>query len=98
MKWRRKSEEGENEAKKGEEGDTKEKKEGGGDGGAAPAGGSEEDESGKEVAVQDDPKFEMKKNEFYYDDPQNYQVYPQRYAHEMYNPYLPQMFSDENTQ
>ncbi|XP_019242324.1 PREDICTED: heavy metal-associated isoprenylated plant protein 7-like [Nicotiana attenuata] len=62
----KKAEEGEKEAKKGEEGDTKEKKEGGGDGGAAAAGGGEEAELGKEVAVQEDPKLEMKKNEFYY--------------------------------
>lgn len=92
----KKAEEGEKEAKKGEEGDTKEKKEGGGDGGAAASGGGEEAESGKEMAVQEDPKLEIKKNEFYYYYPQNYQVYPQRYAHEMYNPYPPQMFSDEN--
>lgn len=92
-KEEKKTEEGENDAKKAEEGEKKAK--GGGDGASAtPA------EGGKEEAVQEESKLEIKRNEspyyYYYPQQQNYHVYPQRYAHEMYNPYPPQMFSDEN--
>ncbi|PHU23401.1 hypothetical protein BC332_08508 [Capsicum chinense] len=101
----KKAEEIEKDAKKAEEGEKKEEGGGSGDGASAAAadaasGSAEEGASGKEVAVQEeDPKLEMKKNEFYCYYPQQnyYQLYPQRYAHEMdYNPYPPQMFSDEN--
>ncbi|XP_055828014.1 heavy metal-associated isoprenylated plant protein 7-like [Solanum dulcamara] len=99
-KEEKKTEEGEKDAKKAEEGEKK-KEGGGGDGASATVAATSEEAaaSNKEVAVQEDPKLEMKKNEFYYYYPQqNYQLYPQRYAasHEMYNPYPPQMFSDEN--
>lgn len=77
----------EKDAKKGEEegGESKEKKKGGGEEGAKTEGDQ------AETTVLD-----MKKNEFYYY-PQNYQVYPPRFANEMYSyPPAPQMFSDEN--
>nr|XP_004235318.1 heavy metal-associated isoprenylated plant protein 7 [Solanum lycopersicum] len=104
-KEEKKTEEGEKDAKKTEEGEK-----GGGGGGdsasatTAAAAPSEEPSEGaaasaKEVGVEEDPKLEMKKNELYYYYPQqlNYHHYPQIYAsHEMYNPYPPQMFSDEN--
>lgn len=103
-KEEKKTEEGEKDAKKTEEG---EKGGGGGDSAsattaaAAPSEGSSEGAAAaaKEVGVEEDPKLEMKKNELYYYYPQqlNYHHYPQIYAsHEMYNPYPPQMFSDEN--
>lgn len=95
-KEEKKTEEGEKDAKKAEEG---EKKVEDGSGDSASATAAEEAAAGAKevVAVQEDPKLELKKNEFYYYYPQpNYQFYPQRYAHEMYNPYPPQMFSDEN--
>ncbi|XP_059304311.1 heavy metal-associated isoprenylated plant protein 7-like [Lycium ferocissimum] len=91
----KKAEEGEKAAKKGEEGDKKAE----GGGAAAAGGGAEETAGGKEEVVQEDPKFEMRRHELYHYYPQqNYQVYPQRYAHEMYAAYPPppQMFSDEN--
>ncbi|XP_049349106.1 heavy metal-associated isoprenylated plant protein 7-like [Solanum verrucosum] len=98
-KEEKKTEEGEKDAKKAEEG---EKKADGGDSASAvTAAAPSEGAANKEVGVQEDPKLEMKKNEFYYYYPQqpNYHLYPQIYAsHEMYNPYPPQMFSDENPQ
>ncbi|XP_006347616.1 neurofilament medium polypeptide [Solanum tuberosum] len=97
-KEEKKTEEGEKDAKKAEE---EEKKANGGDSASAvTAAAPSEGAANKEVGVQEeDPKLEMKKNEFYYYYPQqpNYHLYPQTYAsHEMYNPYPPQMFSDEN--
>ncbi|XP_016495645.1 heavy metal-associated isoprenylated plant protein 7-like [Nicotiana tabacum] len=77
----------EKEAKKVEEEESKEKKEEGGEAAA------------KEETVEEvNPKVEVKKNEFYYyHHPQNFQVHPQRFAHEMYAcPPPPQIFSDEN--
>ncbi|KAL0342311.1 UNVERIFIED_CONTAM: Heavy metal-associated isoprenylated plant protein 7 [Sesamum calycinum] len=85
----KKADEGEKEAaKKGEEEPAQENKEGGGD-----AGGGEP--PAKAEAEAEDPKLEVRKNEFYYYYPQNYQLYPQRFIQEM-NAYPPQIFSDEN--
>ncbi|KAI3455062.1 hypothetical protein Pfo_011725 [Paulownia fortunei] len=84
-KEEKKVEEGEKEAKKGEE-VAKENKEGGGGGGEPPA---------KQEAEVEEPKLELRKNEFNYYYPQNYQMYPQRFVQEM-NAYPPQIFSDEN--
>ncbi|XP_047314633.1 heavy metal-associated isoprenylated plant protein 7-like [Impatiens glandulifera] len=78
----------EEEKKDGGGEETKEKKEG--DDTAAPAPPADED-AGKVV--------EVKKNEFYYYYPTNFQLYPPRFATEMYSThpgYAPQMFSDEN--
>ncbi|KAL9156332.1 hypothetical protein ABFS82_09G068600 [Erythranthe guttata] len=91
-KGEKKAEEGEKEAKKVEEAASagKENKEAGGGGGAAappPEAAAAEAEEGK---------LEVRKNEFYYNHPQNYhQMYHQRIVQEM-NAYPPQMFSDEN--
>ncbi|XP_011073092.1 heavy metal-associated isoprenylated plant protein 7-like [Sesamum indicum] len=78
-------------AKKGEEEPAKENKEAGGDAG----GGSGGEPPAKAEAEAEDPKLEVRKNEFYYYYPQNYQLYPQRFIQEM-NAYPPQIFSDEN--
>ncbi|KAK4436845.1 Heavy metal-associated isoprenylated plant protein 7 [Sesamum alatum] len=87
-KEEKKAEEGEKEAaKKAEEEPAKENKETGGDAGGEPPAKAE--------AEAEDPKLEVRKNEFYYYYPQNYQLYPQRFIQEM-NAYPPQMFSDEN--
>nr|XP_043615309.1 heavy metal-associated isoprenylated plant protein 7-like [Erigeron canadensis] len=79
--------------KKEESKDTDEKKDSGGEkveGEAAAAGGE-----GEEM-----PKgmMELRKSEFYYYHPQNYQIYPTRYTAESSYGYppAPQMFSDEN--
>ncbi|KAL2482696.1 Heavy metal transport/detoxification superfamily protein [Forsythia ovata] len=82
------AEEGEKEAKKGEEGG-KGNEEGGG------GGGEGEEPPAKQEAEPDEPKMELKKNEFNQYYPQNYQVYPQRIVQDMYS-YPPQIFSDEN--
>lgn len=84
----------EKEAKKVEEEERKEKKEGGGEAAAK----EETAAAAKEETVEVDPKVEVKKNEFYYyHHPQNFQVHPQRFAHEMHAyPPPPQIFSDEN--
>ncbi|OIT34372.1 PREDICTED: heavy metal-associated isoprenylated plant protein 7-like [Nicotiana attenuata] len=86
----------EKEAKKVEEEESKEKKEQGGEAAAkeetvAPA-------AKEETVEQVNPKVEVKKNEFYYyHHPQNFQMHPQRFAHEMHAyPPPPQIFSDEN--
>ncbi|KAG8379450.1 hypothetical protein BUALT_Bualt07G0089800 [Buddleja alternifolia] len=84
----KKAEEGEKEVKKDVE-VAKPKEDGGADGGT---GGEPPAKAEEEV---EDPKLELRKNEFYYYYPQNYQLYPQRFVQEM-NPYPPQMFSDEN--
>ncbi|XP_009610699.1 heavy metal-associated isoprenylated plant protein 7-like [Nicotiana tomentosiformis] len=84
----------EKEAKKVEEEERKEKKEGGGEAAAK----EETAAAAKEETVEVDPKVEVKKNEFYYyHHPQNFQVHPQGFAHEMHAyPPPPQIFSDEN--
>lgn len=78
--------------------------------GAAADGKDKKEEAGGEEAAkpetaagggeQEETKMlmELKKNEFYYYHPQNYQIYPPRFATEMYSSYppAPQMFSDEN--
>ncbi|XP_073282857.1 heavy metal-associated isoprenylated plant protein 7-like, partial [Primulina huaijiensis] len=93
-KEEKKTEEGEKkEAKKGEE-SGKEKNH------ASPAGGGDLPAPSPAPVVlgaeADDSKLEMKRNEYYnYQYLQNYQVYPQRYVHEL-QAYPPQMFSDEN--
>ncbi|XP_017215225.1 heavy metal-associated isoprenylated plant protein 7 [Daucus carota subsp. sativus] len=75
-------------------GDGKEKKEGGGEEAAKPEAAAAAEPEGTQV-------LDMKKNEFYYYHPQNYQVYPPTfiaepsYASHSYPP-APQMFSDEN--
>ncbi|KAI3463606.1 hypothetical protein Pfo_020269 [Paulownia fortunei] len=89
-KEEKKPEEAEKEAKKGEE-VAKENKEGGD---AAGGGGGGEPPAKLEAEVED-PKLELKKNEFFYYYPQNHQVYPQRFVQEYYA-YPPQIFSDEN--
>ncbi|KAL0415648.1 UNVERIFIED_CONTAM: Heavy metal-associated isoprenylated plant protein 7 [Sesamum latifolium] len=93
----KKADEGEKEAaKKGEEEPAKENKEGGG---GDAGGGSGGEAPAKAEAEAEDPKLEMRKNEFYYYYPQNYyQLYPPRFIQEMnqMNPYPPQIFSDEN--
>lgn len=81
---------GENEAKKGKEGG---KENSDGDGNGDGDGGKEP--PAKEEAEAEEPKMELKKNEFYQHYPQNYQVYPQRIVEDMYS-YPPQIFSDEN--
>ncbi|KAK6127754.1 hypothetical protein DH2020_038463 [Rehmannia glutinosa] len=48
------------------------------------------------AAEAEDPKLELKKNDFYYYYPQNHQVYPQRFVQAEYYAYPPQIFSDEN--
>ncbi|KAI3727067.1 hypothetical protein L1987_66876 [Smallanthus sonchifolius] len=79
---------------KEKEKEKEEKKDGGGEGGAkadGPAGGVD---GGDETKV-----MELRKNEFYYYHPQNYQLQPVRYTAEAgygYHPPAPQMFSDEN--
>ncbi|KAL8478519.1 hypothetical protein ACS0TY_030421 [Phlomoides rotata] len=87
-KEEKKPEEAEKEAKK-EEGGKEDKKD-------DAAGG--EPAAKVEGEVAEDPKLEMKKNEFFYYYPhQNLQVYPpQRIVQEYYQDYPPQMFSDEN--
>ncbi|KAK6123738.1 hypothetical protein DH2020_042519 [Rehmannia glutinosa] len=92
-KEEKKAEEGEKEAKKGEE-VVKENKEGGGGSGDAAAAAAGEPPAKPETEAED-PKLELRKNEFYYYYPQNYQMYPQRFVQEM-NAYPPQIFSDEN--
>ncbi|KAL0380237.1 UNVERIFIED_CONTAM: Heavy metal-associated isoprenylated plant protein 7 [Sesamum angustifolium] len=92
-KEEKKPEEAEAEAKKGEDAG-KENKEGG-DAAAATGGGEPPAKPEGEAAAAEDPKLELKKNEFYYYYPQNYQVHPQRFVQEFYA-YPPQIFSDEN--
>ncbi|CAI9787356.1 unnamed protein product [Fraxinus pennsylvanica] len=89
------TEEGEKGANKGKEG-VKENNDddGEGDGGGSSGGGGEEPPAKQEAEVEE-PKMEFKKNEFYQNYPQNYQVYPQRIVQDMYS-YPPQIFSDEN--
>ncbi|XP_022859988.1 heavy metal-associated isoprenylated plant protein 7-like [Olea europaea var. sylvestris] len=72
-------------AEEGEEGGKENKEEGGG-GDEPPV---------KQDAEVEDPKMDLKKNEFYQYYPQNYPVYPQRIVQDMYS-YPPQIFSDEN--
>ncbi|XP_059661665.1 heavy metal-associated isoprenylated plant protein 7-like [Cornus florida] len=84
-KEEKKGEDGDKDGKKGG-GGAEEKKEGGGDAAAKPDSAAEEDEK----------LVDVKKNDFHYYYPQQYQVYPARYAAEMYNQYPPQIFSDEN--
>lgn len=93
-KEEKKPEEAEKEAKKGEEAG-KENKEGGDAAAAATGGGEQPVKPESEAAAAEDPKLELKKNEFYYYYPQNYQVHPQRFVQEYYA-YPPQIFSDEN--
>ncbi|PIN11981.1 Copper chaperone [Handroanthus impetiginosus] len=99
-KEEKKPDEGNKEAKKGEEA-AKEKQEGG-SGEAAGGGSGGGEPPAKPEGYPEDPKLELRKNEFYYYYPQNYQLYPQRYIQEMnaYPPqiygYPPQIFSDEN--
>ncbi|CAA3012167.1 heavy metal-associated isoprenylated plant 7-like [Olea europaea subsp. europaea] len=88
-KDKKKAEGGEKEAKKGGE-EAKENKKGGGDNGDA-SGGGEEPLAKPEV----DTKLDLKKNEFNYYYPQNYQIQTQRFVQENYE-YAPQIFSDEN--
>nr|GEW37185.1 heavy metal-associated isoprenylated plant protein 3 [Tanacetum cinerariifolium] len=69
-----------------------EKKDGGGEEAAKPEGGPPA--GGDEMKM-----LELRRNEFQYYHPQNYQVYPARYTAESsygYLPAAPQMFSDEN--
>ncbi|XP_052174371.1 heavy metal-associated isoprenylated plant protein 7-like [Diospyros lotus] len=78
-------------AKKGEDG-AKEKKAGDGEQAAAPAA-----EGGEDAAN----VVELKKNEFFQNYPQNFQVYPSQPRYELHAypsplPYPPQIFSDEN--
>ncbi|KAL2539636.1 Heavy metal transport/detoxification superfamily protein [Abeliophyllum distichum] len=95
-KAEKKAEDGEKEAKKGVE-KGKENKEGGGDkGGANGGGGGEEPPAKPEAEPEVDMKLELKKNEFFYSSPQNYQIQPQRHVQEYHYGYAPQIFSDEN--
>ncbi|PWA78987.1 heavy metal-associated isoprenylated plant protein 3 [Artemisia annua] len=68
-----------------------EKKDGGGEEAPKPEGGPP-------ASVDEMNVVELRKNEFYYYHPQNYQVYPARYTAESSYGYppAPQMFSDEN--
>ncbi|KAI3777676.1 hypothetical protein L1987_47477 [Smallanthus sonchifolius] len=84
------------EKEKDKENEKEEKKDGGGggegDGGPAGGGGG----GGEDMKVVD-----LRKNEFYYYYPQNYQIYPATYttaesAYGYATPPAPQMFSDEN--
>lgn len=86
-KEEKKPEEAEKEAKKEESG--KDEK---------PAAATGEPPAKAEGEAAEDPKLELKKNEFFYYYPhQNLQLYqPQRIVQEYYQDYPPQMFSDEN--
>lgn len=90
-KEEKKPEEAEKEAKK-EEGGGKDDKP------AAAAAAAVEPPTKAEGELVEDPKMELKKNEFFYYYPhQNLQVYPpQRIVQEYYQDYPPQIFSDEN--
>lgn len=93
---------GEKDAKKGDE-EGKEKAEESKDG-----GGGEQQQTKEEAAVEGggevgDPKLDMRKNEFYYNYPQNHQqqqmmmmMYPPRFVQQELYAYPPQIFSDEN--
>lgn len=52
-----------------------------------------------EAGEEEYSKMELKRNDFFQNYPQNYQVYPQRFTQDSYAAYpppLPQIFSDEN--
>ncbi|KAL6494958.1 hypothetical protein OROGR_030877 [Orobanche gracilis] len=80
----------EKESKKGDE-SKKEDKEAGADGG----GGARTPEKLEARAEAEDPKLDLRRNEFYYYPQFHYQQYPQRSVQEYYA-YPPQIFSDEN--
>ncbi|KAL2515132.1 Heavy metal transport/detoxification superfamily protein [Forsythia ovata] len=88
----KKAEESEKELAKKEEGGGKEKKD-------ADGSSATEAPPKAEAETVEDPKMELKKNEFYYyqQHHQNFQVHPQsqRFVQDLYA-YPPQMFSDEN--
>lgn len=70
-------------------------------GGKEEKGGGEEEAAKPEAGAAAEQVLDMKKNEFYYYHPQNYQVYHPTYTTESsYSshsyPPAPQMFSDEN--
>ncbi|KAA8540667.1 hypothetical protein F0562_024414 [Nyssa sinensis] len=89
-KEEKKAEEGGNDGKKGEE-ESKGKKEGGEE-------ATKPEEAPAPAAAGEEPTvLDLKKNEFVYIYPHNYQFYPPRFGTEMYGQYPPpQMFSDEN--
>lgn len=107
-KEEKKPEEGdaaEKDAKKSEEEEGKNKQEGGGGGGGGDGGtdgAGDQPAKTTEAKIEEeveDPKLEMRKNEFYYYNyPQNYQMYPPRFVQQeqLINAYPPQIFSDEN--
>ncbi|CAI9754020.1 unnamed protein product [Fraxinus pennsylvanica] len=91
-KEEKKPEEGKKEAETGKEGG-KENKEAAADGSSA----TEPLPTKQGAEPDEDPKMDMKKNEFYYYQPHpNFQVYPQKFVQDDLYAHPPQMFSDEN--
>lgn len=80
-----------NEAKKLEQ----EAPKAGNEGSSSNADGSKGEAPAKPESGEDLGQMEVRKDEFYDEYTQNYQMYQQRFVHEM-NAYPPQMFSDEN--
>uniref|UniRef100_A0A5B6ZPP7 HMA domain-containing protein n=1 Tax=Davidia involucrata TaxID=16924 RepID=A0A5B6ZPP7_DAVIN len=94
-KEEKKAEEGGKDDKKAAE-ESKDKKEGGGGEEATKPEEAAKPAAAAAAAAEETTVVELKKNDFIYPYPHNYQYYPPRFAAGIYDPYPPQMFSDEN--